>query len=51
MKAKIPRAINTAARMEVADNTGARIVEVISVLKYRGVRTDILAAVLEILLS
>src|SRR5659263_527019 len=38
MKAKIPRAINSAARMEVADNTGARIVEVISVLKYRGVR-------------
>jgi large subunit ribosomal protein L14 len=38
MKAKIPRAINTATRMEVADNTGARVVEVISVLKYRGVR-------------
>jgi large subunit ribosomal protein L14 len=38
MKAKIPRALNTASRMECADNTGARIVEVISVLKYRGVR-------------
>ena len=38
MKAKIPRAINTASRMEVADNTGARVVEVISVMKYRGVR-------------
>ncbi len=38
MKAKIPRAINNAARMECADNTGARIVEVISVLKYRGVK-------------
>ncbi|MCZ7362496.1 MAG: 50S ribosomal protein L14 [Candidatus Methanoperedens sp.] len=38
MKAKIPRAINSAARMECADNTGARIVEVISVLKYRGVK-------------
>ncbi|TAN37390.1 MAG: 50S ribosomal protein L14, partial [Candidatus Methanoperedens sp.] len=34
MKAKIPRSINNATRMEVADNTGARIVEVISVLKY-----------------
>lgn len=38
MKAKIPRAINTAARLECADNTGARLVEVISVLKYRGVK-------------
>ncbi len=38
MKAKIPRAINSAARMECADNTGARVVEVISVLKYRGVK-------------
>jgi large subunit ribosomal protein L14 len=38
MKAKIPRAVNTATRMECADNTGARVVEVISVLKYRGVK-------------
>lgn len=38
MKAKIPRAINSAARMECVDNTGARVVEVISVLKYRGVK-------------
>ena len=38
LKAKIPRAINTATRMECADNTGARVVEVISVLNYRGVR-------------
>lgn len=38
MKAKIPKAINSATRMECADNTGARIVEVISVLKYRGVK-------------
>ncbi|KCZ73298.1 LSU ribosomal protein L14P [Candidatus Methanoperedens nitroreducens] len=38
MKAKIPRSINAAARMECADNTGARVVEVISVLKYRGVK-------------
>jgi len=38
MKAKIPRALHTATRMECADNTGARIIEVISVLKYRGVK-------------
>ena len=38
MKAKIPRAINAAARMDCVDNTGARVVEVISVLKYRGVK-------------
>ncbi len=38
MKAKIPRSINNAARMECVDNTGARVVEVISVLKYRGVK-------------
>ncbi len=38
MKAKIPRAINSAARMDCVDNTGARVVEVISVLKYRGVK-------------
>ncbi len=38
MKAKIPRSINAGARMECVDNTGARVVEVISVLKYRGVK-------------
>lgn len=38
MKAKIPRAINSAARIECADNTGARLVEVISVKNYRGVK-------------
>jgi len=38
MKAKIPRSINNATRMECVDNTGARVVEVISVLKYRGVK-------------
>jgi len=37
-ESKDPRSINNATRMEVADNTGARIVEVISVLKYRGVK-------------
>jgi large subunit ribosomal protein L14 len=38
MKARIPRAINSAARIECADNTGARLVEVISVKNYRGVK-------------
>lgn len=38
MKASIPRSINAGAKMECTDNTGARVVEVISVLKYRGVK-------------
>lgn len=38
MKARIPRALNSAARIECADNTGARLVEVISVKNYRGVK-------------
>lgn len=38
MKAKIPRSLQVASRMECADNTGARLIEVISVLKYRGVK-------------
>ncbi len=38
LKAKIPRSLSTASRIECADNTGARLVEVISVLKYRGVK-------------
>jgi large subunit ribosomal protein L14 len=36
IKAKVPRSVHTASRLEVADNTGARLVEIISVLKYRG---------------
>jgi large subunit ribosomal protein L14 len=36
IKAKIPRSVHTASRLDVADNTGARLVEIISVLKYRG---------------
>ncbi len=36
IKAKIPRGVHTASRLDVADNTGARLVEIISVLKYRG---------------
>ncbi|GAA5263173.1 50S ribosomal protein L14 [Methanocalculus sp.] len=35
---KIPRALQTGSRMVCADNTGARVVEVISVDGYHGVR-------------
>ncbi|MDO8841075.1 MAG: 50S ribosomal protein L14 [Methanocalculus sp.] len=35
---KIPRALQTGSRMVCADNTGARVVEVISVDRYHGVR-------------
>lgn len=41
MKAKqsyIPRALNTGSRLTCADNTGARVVQVISVDGYHGVR-------------
>jgi large subunit ribosomal protein L14 len=41
MKAKqsyIPRALNTGTRLACADNTGARVVQVISVDGYHGVR-------------
>jgi large subunit ribosomal protein L14 len=41
MKAKqsyIPRALNTGTRLACADNTGARVVQVISVDRYHGVR-------------
>ncbi len=38
IKAKIPRPLNSSARLPCADNTGARVVEIISVLKYRGVK-------------
>jgi large subunit ribosomal protein L14 len=40
-RAKIPRAINAGARLECADNTGARVLEVISVKRYRGVKNRI----------
>jgi large subunit ribosomal protein L14 len=36
--AKVPRAINAGASLECADNTGARMLEVISVKRYRGVK-------------
>ncbi|MBP2146542.1 large subunit ribosomal protein L14 [Methanofollis sp. W23] len=35
---KIPRAINTGTRLVCADNTGARVVEIVSVVGYHGVR-------------
>jgi large subunit ribosomal protein L14 len=36
IKAKVTKGVQNATRLDVADNTGARIVEIISVLKYRG---------------
>lgn len=41
MKANIPRALNAGAQINCVDNTGARVVEIISVLKYRGVKNRI----------
>ncbi len=38
IKAKIPKALPTGARLICADNTGAREVEIIAVRGYRGVR-------------
>lgn len=38
MQAKIPRALATGSRMVCSDNTGARLVEVVSVDRYHGVR-------------
>ncbi|QYZ79094.1 50S ribosomal protein L14 [Methanofollis formosanus] len=35
---KIPRALATGSRLVCADNTGARVVEVVSVVGYHGVR-------------
>ncbi|MDY6957957.1 MAG: 50S ribosomal protein L14 [Halobacteriota archaeon] len=37
-KAKIPRALPTGARLDCVDNTGARVVEIIAVKRYRGVK-------------
>lgn len=39
-KAKIPRAINAGAYLDCVDNTGARMLRVISVKNYRGVKID-----------
>jgi len=38
IKAKVPKALPTGARLVCADNTGAREVEIIAVRGYRGVR-------------
>ena len=38
MKAKIPRSIHTGTILECADNTGARVLQVVSVIGYRGVK-------------
>lgn len=38
LKAKIARALPTGARLDVVDNSGAKVVEIISVIGYRGVR-------------
>ncbi|MHC1566189.1 MAG: 50S ribosomal protein L14 [Candidatus Syntropharchaeia archaeon] len=38
IKAKIPRALPTGARLECADNTGARVLQIIAVKGYRGVK-------------
>ncbi len=38
IKAKVPKALPTGARLVCADNTGAREVEIIAVKGYRGVR-------------
>ena len=38
MQAKIPRALATGSQMVCSDNTGARLVEVVSVDRYHGVR-------------
>lgn len=38
MKANIPRSLNAGAQINCVDNTGARVVEIISVIKYRGVK-------------
>ncbi|OFV68464.1 50S ribosomal protein L14 [Methanosarcinales archaeon] len=35
---KIPKALPTAARLSCVDNTGARVLEIIAVKKYRGVK-------------
>ncbi|MEM4523807.1 MAG: uL14 family ribosomal protein, partial [Archaeoglobaceae archaeon] len=38
IKARIPRALPTGALLVCADNSGAREVQLISVLNYKGVR-------------
>ena len=38
LKTKITRALPTGARLDVVDNSGAKVVEIISVMGYKGVR-------------
>ncbi len=38
LKAKITRALPTGARLDVIDNSGAKIIEIIAVIGYKGVR-------------
>lgn len=38
-KAKIPRSVQTGTLLECADNTGARILQIMAVKSYRGVKT------------
>jgi large subunit ribosomal protein L14 len=38
MKANVVRALPTGARLEVVDNSGAKLIEIISVIGYKGVR-------------
>ncbi len=38
VKAKIPRALATSSELDCVDNTGARMLEIISVKGYRGVK-------------
>lgn len=38
LKAKITKALPTGARLDVIDNSGAKVVEIISVIGYKGVR-------------
>ena len=38
IRSNIPRALNAGARIDCVDNTGAKVLEIISVKKYRGVK-------------
>ncbi|HWR25492.1 MAG TPA: 50S ribosomal protein L14 [Methanosarcina sp.] len=38
IRSSIPRALNAGAKISCVDNTGAKILEIISVKKYRGVK-------------
>ena len=38
IRSNIPRALNAGARIDCVDNTGAKVLQIISVKKYRGVQ-------------